>query len=67
MESKIKELLKNVQRSYADFVSGVWREVEDNEEHQNKLLEYLEKNRNVKSDEVLQYIDDEILRIEIVL
>ena len=66
MESRIKELLKNVPRSYQDFVAGVWGEIEDNEEHQKKLIEYLENNPDAQSDEVLDYIDNEILKIEIV-
>lgn len=60
MESELKDALRNVSDSYEDFVRGSWNSVKKKDEHQKKLLQYLKDNPNAQTDDVIDYISDEI-------
>lgn len=61
MADELKNALRNVTDSYEDFVTGSFASVKGNEAHQEKLLKYLKDNPNVQTDDVIDYIFDEVV------
>lgn len=61
MAEELKEALRNVPDSYNDFVKGSFASVKSDEECQKKLLEYLRKNPEAQTDDVIDYIFDELV------
>lgn len=61
MADELKDALRNVPDSYEDFVKGSFASVKGNEEHQKKLLQYLKSNPEAQTDDVIDYIFDEVV------
>lgn len=61
MADELKDALRNVPDSYEDFVKGSFASVKGNEEHQKKLLQYLKDNPDAQTDDVIDYIYDEVV------
>lgn len=61
MDDQIKEALKNVPDSYDDFVNCYAKDLKGNEDAQKKLLDYLQKNPDAQTDDVMEYVDDVLL------
>lgn len=61
MAEELKEALKNVKDSYYDFVQGCYLTVKESEEYQKKLLQYLKDYPDAQTDDVLEYLFDEIV------
>lgn len=61
MAEELKKALRNVPDSYEDFVRGSFASVKDDEESQKKLLEYLRENPEAQTDDVIDYIFDELV------
>lgn len=61
MAEELKDALKNVKDSYYDFVRGCYLTVKENEDHQKKLLQYVKDNPDAQTDDILEYLFDEIV------
>lgn len=61
MEKELKSALEGITDSYSDFVSGSLASVRGNEEYQKKLFQYIKENPDAKTDDVIDYIFDEIV------
>lgn len=61
MADELKDALRNVPDSYEDFVKGSFASVKGNEGHQKKLLQYLKDNPDAQTDDVIDYIYDEVV------
>ena len=61
MEEKLRELLEGMKDSYYDFVEITLRDLRGDEENQKKLLKFLEENPDAQTDDVIEYVDDELL------
>lgn len=60
MEEKLKELLENVPDSYRDLVVCVMADLKGEEEKTEMMIKYLEENPKAQSDDVLDYLTDEL-------
>lgn len=61
MNKELKSLLEGVSDSYGDFVSGSLASVKGNEERQKKLIQYIKDNPDAKTDDVIDYIFDDVV------
>lgn len=61
MSDELKDALRNVSDSYEDFVKGSFASVKGSAENQKKLLQYLKSNPDAKTDDVIDYIYDEVI------
>lgn len=61
MDEQIKEALKNVSDSYADFVDCYTKDLIGKADKQKQLLDYLKQNPTAQTDDVMEYVDDVLL------
>ena len=61
MTEELEEALKNVKDSYYDFVRGCYLVVKESEEYRKKLLQYLKDYPDAQTDDVLEYLFDEVV------
>ncbi len=60
LDKKLREALQNVNDSYPDFVTAYAGEFKGHPEKEKALLDYLEKNPDARTDQIINEILDRI-------
>lgn len=56
MLEELKTALNSISDKYSDFVNGICNLLEYDEEYQEKVIEYIKSNPDVKSGDVILFL-----------
>lgn len=55
---ELLKVLENVFDKYDDFIKGMCSILKNDEENRQKVIEYINGNPDVKSDDIIEYLDE---------
>lgn len=58
MEQELRELLESVSDSYPDFVTGIMVSTKGDTVKQSQISDFIKTNDKVKTDDVIDYLDE---------
>lgn len=61
MDEQVRKALEAVSDSYDDFVNCYVKDLRGDEDKQKMLLEYLKENPSAQTDDVIEFVEDNLL------